>query len=68
MTEVAEPGFDGEYEPSTDARAREQVRAYEASGGTERGTLEDKPVVILTTVGAKSGKVRKKPRDARRRR
>jgi deazaflavin-dependent oxidoreductase (nitroreductase family) len=61
MTEVAEPGFDGEYEPSPDARAREQVRAYEASGGTEGGTLEDKPVVILTTVGAKSGKVRKNP-------
>jgi hypothetical protein len=68
MTEVAEPGFDGEYEPSPDARVREQVRAYEASGGTEGATLEDKPVVILTTVGAKSGKVRKKPRDARRRR
>src|ERR1700674_2215684 len=61
MTEVAEPGSDGEYEPSPDARVCEQVRAYEASGGTEGGTLEDKPVIILTTVGAKSGKVRKNP-------
>jgi F420H(2)-dependent quinone reductase len=61
MTEVAEPGFDGEYEPSPDARVRGQVRAYEASGGTEGGTLEGRPVVILTTVGAKSGKVRKNP-------
>src|ERR1700743_2026334 len=61
MTEVAESWLDGVYEPSPDARVREQVRAYEASGGTEGGTLEDRPVVILTSLGAKSGKVRKNP-------
>jgi F420H(2)-dependent quinone reductase len=54
-------GFDGEYVPSPDERVREQVSAYEASGGVEGGTLEDKPVVILTSLGAKSGKVRKNP-------
>jgi deazaflavin-dependent oxidoreductase (nitroreductase family) len=54
-------GFDGEYVPSPDKRAREQVSAYEASGGVEGATLEGKPVVILTSLGAKSGKVRKNP-------
>ena len=54
-------GSDGEYVPSPDKRVREQVSAYEASGGVEGGTLEDKPVVILTSLGAKSGKVRKNP-------
>jgi deazaflavin-dependent oxidoreductase (nitroreductase family) len=53
--------FDGEYEPSPVARIRDQVARYEASDGTEGNTLEDRPVVILTTVGAKSGKVRKNP-------
>jgi deazaflavin-dependent oxidoreductase (nitroreductase family) len=37
------------------------VADYEASGGVEGGTLEGRPVVILTSVGAKSGKVRKNP-------
>jgi F420H(2)-dependent quinone reductase len=49
----------GEYEPSTDQRTREQVARYEASGGTEALTLRGVPVVILTTVGARSGKLRK---------
>jgi len=42
-------------------RIREQVALYEATDGTQGNTLEDRPVVILTTVGAKSGKVRKNP-------
>jgi F420H(2)-dependent quinone reductase len=49
------------YEPSASARVREQVSLYEASGGKEGGTLEGKPVVILTTIGAKTGSVRKNP-------
>jgi deazaflavin-dependent oxidoreductase (nitroreductase family) len=49
----------GEYEPSTDQRTREQVARYEESGGTEALTLRGVPVVILTTVGARSGKLRK---------
>ena len=53
--------LDGEYEPSPIPRIRDQVAGYEASGGTEHNTLEDRPVVILTTVGAKSLKVRKNP-------
>lgn len=62
MTNVNTPdGLDGEYAPSPRERIREQVRAYEASAGAEGGTLEDRPVVILTSVGAKSGLVRKNP-------
>jgi F420H(2)-dependent quinone reductase len=49
----------GEYEPSTDQRTREQVARYEASGGTEALTLRGVPVVVLTTIGARSGKLRK---------
>ena len=53
--------LDGEYQPSPIARIREQVELYEATNGVEGGTLEDRPVVILTSVGAKSGAVRKNP-------
>jgi len=49
----------GEYEPSTNQQTRDQVARYEASGGTEALTLRGVPVVILTTVGARSGKLRK---------
>jgi deazaflavin-dependent oxidoreductase (nitroreductase family) len=51
----------GEYEPSTSARTRDQVERYERSGGTDAANLEgtDWPVVIVTSVGAKSGKLRK---------
>ncbi len=51
----------GEYEPSTMQFARDQVELYESSGGTEGTTLQDLPVIILTTLGAKSGKIRKSP-------
>ncbi len=49
----------GEYEPSTLAWARDQAELYERSGGTEGTDLDGLPVVIVTTVGAKSGKLRK---------
>jgi deazaflavin-dependent oxidoreductase (nitroreductase family) len=49
----------GEYEPSTSTRAREQAELYERSGGTEGTTLGGRPVVILTSVGATSGRLRK---------
>jgi F420H(2)-dependent quinone reductase len=49
------------YVPSPSERVSEQVAAYEASNGAEGGTLEGKPVVILTTTGARSGAVRKNP-------
>jgi len=51
----------GTYEPSPDKRAREQVELYESSGGAKGNTLRGKPVIILTTRGAKSGLVRKTP-------
>ncbi|GAA0395597.1 nitroreductase family deazaflavin-dependent oxidoreductase [Streptomyces luteireticuli] len=55
--------LEGEYVPSTEQWVREQVEKYEGSGGTEGTTLRDTglPVVILTTRGAKSGKIRKTP-------
>jgi len=51
----------GEYEPSPWKFAADQVALYEATGGTEGGTLQGKPVVILSTRGRHSGKVRKTP-------
>jgi deazaflavin-dependent oxidoreductase (nitroreductase family) len=53
----------GEYEPSPRQWVRDQVEMFESSGGTEGTTLMDTglSVVIITNVGAKSGKVRKTP-------
>ena len=51
----------GEYEPSSASWARDQVETYEGSGGTSGTELNGKPVIILTSVGAKSGKLRKTP-------
>jgi F420H(2)-dependent quinone reductase len=53
--------LDGEYEPSPAAWVRDQVAEYESSGGTRGTTLRDMPVVVLTSRGAKSGKIRKSP-------
>jgi F420H(2)-dependent quinone reductase len=52
---------DGEYEPSPAKWVRDQVEEYEASGGQRANTLRDTglPVVIVTTRGNKSGKIRK---------
>jgi deazaflavin-dependent oxidoreductase (nitroreductase family) len=54
----------GEYEPSTVRWIREQVDLYERTNGAEGNTLENdptRPVVILTSRGARSGKIRKTP-------
>src|SRR5487761_2006875 len=53
--------LDGTYEPSASEWVRDQVEAYERSGGAEANTLRETgmPVVIVTTVGNKSGSVRK---------
>jgi deazaflavin-dependent oxidoreductase (nitroreductase family) len=53
----------GEYAPSPARWVRDQVDEYENSGGTEGTTLLDTglPVVIVTNVGARTGKVRKTP-------
>jgi len=55
--------LDGEYAPSPRQWVRDQVELFERSGGTEGITLLDTglPVVIVTNIGAKSGKVRKTP-------
>jgi len=50
-----------QYLPSPSARVRDQVALYEATEGREGGTLEGRPVVILTMTGAASGKIRKTP-------
>ena len=53
----------GEYEPSPEQWVRDQVELYERTGGREGNTLLDTgmPVVIFTTRGRKSGKLRKTP-------
>jgi deazaflavin-dependent oxidoreductase (nitroreductase family) len=53
--------LNGEYEPSPSDWARQQAEQYERSGGTEATTLRGMPVVILTSVGSRSGKLRKTP-------
>jgi deazaflavin-dependent oxidoreductase (nitroreductase family) len=51
----------GEYEPSTSDWAREQTELFEQSGGTEGNTLRGMPIIVMTSVGARSGKLRKTP-------
>lgn len=49
----------GDYLPSTSEWARRQAEAYEASGGAQGGDLRGRPVIVLTTVGSKTGALRK---------
>jgi F420H(2)-dependent quinone reductase len=51
----------GEYEPSSAKWARDQVEEYESSGGTRGTELRGVPVVVITSVGSRSGKLRKNP-------
>jgi deazaflavin-dependent oxidoreductase (nitroreductase family) len=51
----------GEYEPSTAEWARKQVELFEATDGREGNTMRGRPIIVLTSVGAKSGKLRKTP-------
>ena len=53
--------LEGEYEPSPEQWVRDQVATYEATDGREANTLMDTglPVVIFTTRGRRSGKLRK---------
>ena len=51
----------GEYERSPWKFVADQVALYEATGGAEGGTLQGKPVIVLTTRGRRSGRVRKTP-------
>ncbi len=49
----------GEYEPSTSEWSRKQTERYEATNGEKGGELRGRPVIVLTSVGAKTGKIRK---------
>ena len=49
----------GDYEPSTAGYARKQAETYEASGGETAPDLRGRPIIVLTSVGAKTGKLRK---------
>ena len=51
----------GEYEPSPAAWVRDQVEEIERSQGTSGTTLRGVPVVVITSLGASSGKLRKNP-------
>ena len=49
----------GDYAPSTASWARRQAERYEASNGAEAGDLRGRPIIVLTSVGAKTGRLRK---------
>ncbi|HWG26743.1 nitroreductase family deazaflavin-dependent oxidoreductase [Actinospica sp.] len=51
----------GVYEPSAFDFSRNQVELYERTGGAEGADNQGKPVILLTSVGAKTGKLRKTP-------
>ena len=53
----------GTYVPSTSEWVRDQVEQYEGTDGGEAGTLPgtEYPIVVITSVGAKSGNLRKNP-------
>ena len=49
----------GEYLPSTSEWARQQAETFEATGGKESADMRGVPIIVLTTVGAKTGGLRK---------
>ncbi len=51
----------GDYEPSTSDWARKQAELFERSDGTEGNTLRGMPIILVTSVGVQSGKLRKTP-------
>ena len=55
--------FDGEYGPSTWEWVAEQAEEYESSNGKSGNTLRDTglPIIVMTTIGHRSGLVRKVP-------
>ncbi|KXF49599.1 nitroreductase [Rhodococcus sp. SC4] len=53
--------LEGTYEPSTRDISREQVELYERSNGAEGNTRHGLPVVIVTSIGARSRALRKTP-------
>ncbi|MET1017337.1 MAG: nitroreductase family deazaflavin-dependent oxidoreductase [Leifsonia flava] len=53
--------LEGEYEHGSADFARKQVEGFEASNGAKDNTMRGKPIIVLTSRGAKSGKLRKTP-------
>jgi F420H(2)-dependent quinone reductase len=51
----------GEYAPSTAGWARKQVERFEATDGREANDLRGRPIIVLTSLGARTGKLRKTP-------
>ena len=51
----------GDYEPSPTQWAREQAELFERTEGREGNTMQGRPIIVLTSVGAKTGKLRKTP-------
>jgi deazaflavin-dependent oxidoreductase (nitroreductase family) len=49
----------GDYEPGRSAWARKQAELYESTNGTKGGDLRGRPIIVLTSVGARTGKLRK---------
>jgi F420H(2)-dependent quinone reductase len=49
----------GQYEPSTAGYARKQAETYEATNGEQAADMRGKPVIVLTSVGARTGLLRK---------
>lgn len=61
MEEPTMSAFDAEYEPSPWEPIAQEVERYERTDGTEPSDLVGEEWIILWTLGAKSGKVRKTP-------
>jgi deazaflavin-dependent oxidoreductase (nitroreductase family) len=53
--------WDGEYEPSPWEPIADEVERYERTGGAEPSDLVGEQWIVLWTLGAKTGKVRKTP-------
>ncbi len=53
--------FDAEYEPSAWEPIAQEVERYERTDGAEPSVLVGEAWIVLWTIGAKSGKVRKTP-------
>jgi len=49
----------GDYAPSSAGWARRQAELYEASSGAQAGDLRGRPIIVLTSVGARTGNLRK---------
>lgn len=51
----------GEYAPSPSGHARKQAEEFEASAGARANTMRGVPIIVLTSVGARTGRLRKTP-------